>query len=133
MSQRKPRSSKLRAYDERIGALHAVERPEEERRREELRAMAELSLEGGLDETTLDQLARIQTDFAEAQVELERRLERRQMTLEQYGQALNGRFGVAMGRCRQLLGSDRFHMLFGDAGYSPEGLVQTDLISRSPG
>lgn len=128
MSQRKPRSAKLRAYDGRIGALHAAERPEEERRKEELRAMAELSLDGGLDETTLTQLVHIQTDFAEAQQELEQQLERREMTPQQYGEALNGRFGMAMGRCRQLLGSDRFQMLFGEAGYNPEGLVQADLM-----
>jgi hypothetical protein len=98
----------------------------------ELAALVSLQL-GELEQRKFSALTRIQDDLRSRQQALADQLEVGQTTPEEYLVQLQAALQTAMTESRAVLGEKQFVALFGEAGCSPEGLVdkQTFLQKRA--
>jgi hypothetical protein len=89
----------------------------------ELSAMVEAALGHRMDQETLFSLFAIQTDLQRADAISVARLEAGEITPDQYLDQVNASLRSAMNQSKALLGEQRFHAIFGEAGNHPEGLI----------
>jgi hypothetical protein len=85
--------------------------------------VAEGALGHQLDEPTRRALRKIQRDFLRRQAQLVRVLDVDVVPSEEYLDQLNALLKTMMDRMRAALGEERFHVVFGEVGRHPEGLV----------
>ena len=87
----------------------------------EFSAIAEATLGRPLEEKA--QLDAVQAELRGHQYGLIDRLQRGDITPDQYLSSFNGALKSATQKCRAILGETRFLQVFGEAGLHPEGLV----------
>jgi hypothetical protein len=99
-----------------------------------LQALVQLKLGRPLDLLTLRMLSQIRAALQGEQLRLARELEANAIAPEQYLMRLNEAMQRSMSDSRQLLGSEDFHRVFGNAGSSTEKLIDRNvfLASRQP-
>jgi hypothetical protein len=98
----------------------------------ELTALIEAKLGKQLDKQTFGRLLNEQRKFRRDQDELARQLENGKLDRFQYLELFNELLRRMIAHNREILGTANFHMMYGEAGDHPEGLVDPDVFLASP-
>ena len=121
---------RIRVYNRKVTAAYTQGETMESTRMAELSALAEMALGEPLDRETLAALFAIQSDLQRAESGLEAKFDAGEMTPDQYLQRTDAEFLVAMKRSQELLGHERFRVIFGDEALRPEGMTDRDAFMK---
>lgn len=109
---------------------HGSKMDEEGVRLAELAALIEYKLGEPLDKAAFSELASIQLSLWRSQEKLSSELLGGKLKEEQYLEYLNRAIKDAMIENQKVLGFERFKIIFGDAGYRSEQMIDPDIFLK---
>jgi len=94
----------------------------------ELSALVKATLGDSIDERTVDALVHTQAAMKRGQAHLVHLLDTHEISPDDYLIRLNALLRMWMEHSEKLLGTERFHIIFGEAGDHPEDLIDVEAF-----
>jgi hypothetical protein len=94
----------------------------------ELEALLEDRLSHPIDDRLLKKMFAAQTEFRKRQTELVSQLERNKLTADMYLSRLTSEMERLMEGYKELLGTNDFDMVYGEAGLNPGSIVDRNIF-----
>jgi hypothetical protein len=123
-------ADKLSAYNRAVIMAQNSNMDDEGIRLAELSALIEYKLGEPLNKLTFLELASVQIYLWRSQEKLSNQLSEGKLGEKEYLEHLNRVLKNAMTKSKELLGVERFKIIFGDAGYLPEQMVDPDIFLK---